>query len=302
MLALPFGSSDGGDRTPFLLRLETRDGVPAEPPTLSSAVPNWGTGDTIPLGHRTLRVVSVRDQDADEPPVLVVEDVAGEGLPHSRPRAPADQLSICEARPATSATRIRIASSFEKPATSRAFFLAARCSASRRRATSEDSGVASDPLVPLSEEGRNFETSRTTALATEFPTTSRAAESTTPWISAGTRSFSPRPSRRLTPTVSSCFTRFSIGAAAAGLWATCFGVAALRLLLAGIVDPRSRVHCPPQFGASYIQRGGLVSERGGVVSADERRVAALVHFASDSSSLGAETAATVRCLAGGMPE
>jgi hypothetical protein len=61
----------------FLFTLETTDGTPAEPPTLTSAVPNWGTGDTIPLGRgRTLRVVSVRDDDADKPPVLVVEDVA----------------------------------------------------------------------------------------------------------------------------------------------------------------------------------------------------------------------------------
>jgi hypothetical protein len=60
----------------FLFRLETEDGAPAEPPTLASAVPNWGAGDTIPLGRRTLRVVRVRDDDADQPPVLVVEDVA----------------------------------------------------------------------------------------------------------------------------------------------------------------------------------------------------------------------------------
>lgn len=59
----------------FLFRLETADGAPAEPPTLSSAVPNWRAGDTIPLGHRTLRVVSLHDEDADQPPVLVVEDV-----------------------------------------------------------------------------------------------------------------------------------------------------------------------------------------------------------------------------------
>jgi hypothetical protein len=31
---------------------------------------------TIHLGRRTLRVVSFRDDDADQPPVLVVEDVA----------------------------------------------------------------------------------------------------------------------------------------------------------------------------------------------------------------------------------
>jgi hypothetical protein len=62
----------------FLFRLETTDGVPAEPATLRSAVPNWGPGDTIPLGaNRTLRVVDVRDEDAEQPPVLVVEDLAG---------------------------------------------------------------------------------------------------------------------------------------------------------------------------------------------------------------------------------
>jgi hypothetical protein len=29
----------------------------------------------MPLGHRTLRVVHLRDDDADQPPVLVVEDL-----------------------------------------------------------------------------------------------------------------------------------------------------------------------------------------------------------------------------------
>jgi hypothetical protein len=62
----------------FLFRLETRDGVPAEPPTLTSAVPNSSSGDVIPLGAgKTLRVVDVRDDDADQPPLLVVEDMAG---------------------------------------------------------------------------------------------------------------------------------------------------------------------------------------------------------------------------------
>jgi hypothetical protein len=58
----------------FLYRLEQEDGTPADPPTLRTAVPNWSEGDTIPLGGRTLRVVAVRDDDADQPPVLVVED------------------------------------------------------------------------------------------------------------------------------------------------------------------------------------------------------------------------------------
>ena len=62
----------------FLFRLETKDGVPAEPPTLTSAMPNWSLGDTIPLGAgKTLRVVDVRDDDAEQPPVLVVEEMVG---------------------------------------------------------------------------------------------------------------------------------------------------------------------------------------------------------------------------------
>lgn len=58
----------------FLFRLETVEGEPAEPPTLSAAVPAWKPGDTIPLGRRTLRVVGIRDVDTDQPPVLVVEE------------------------------------------------------------------------------------------------------------------------------------------------------------------------------------------------------------------------------------
>jgi hypothetical protein len=60
----------------FLFRLETPEGAPADPPTLSSAVPNWRVGDTIHLGARALRVVRVRDDDADQAPVLVVQDMA----------------------------------------------------------------------------------------------------------------------------------------------------------------------------------------------------------------------------------
>jgi hypothetical protein len=57
----------------FLFRLETREGVPADPPTVSVAVPNWAPGHMIHLGHRTLRVVGTRDDEADQPPVLIVE-------------------------------------------------------------------------------------------------------------------------------------------------------------------------------------------------------------------------------------
>jgi hypothetical protein len=63
----------------FLFKLETREGEPAQPSELSCAVPNWGPGDTIHLGRRTLRVLGVRDDDADQPPVLVVEDVVQSG-------------------------------------------------------------------------------------------------------------------------------------------------------------------------------------------------------------------------------
>ncbi len=63
----------------FLFKLEKADGTPAEPSSLSSAVPNWGPGETIHFGHKTLRVVGTRDDDADQPPVLVVEDVVQTG-------------------------------------------------------------------------------------------------------------------------------------------------------------------------------------------------------------------------------
>jgi hypothetical protein len=69
----------------FLFRLEAADGVPADPPTHATAVPNWRPGDTIPLGRRTLRVVGRRDDDADQPPVLIVEDAS---LFHGAPPVP----------------------------------------------------------------------------------------------------------------------------------------------------------------------------------------------------------------------
>lgn len=59
----------------FLFRLETAEGEPANPSTVQVAVPNMRPGDEIPLGRRSLRVVSSRDDDADQPPVLVVEEV-----------------------------------------------------------------------------------------------------------------------------------------------------------------------------------------------------------------------------------
>jgi hypothetical protein len=58
----------------FLFRLETKNGVPAEPPKLESIVHNWKPGDSIYLGRRTPRVVGIRDDAADQPPVLIVEE------------------------------------------------------------------------------------------------------------------------------------------------------------------------------------------------------------------------------------
>ena len=60
----------------FLFRLETEDGAAADPARFETAEPRCRAGDTIPLGGRSLLVVGIRD-DADQPPVLVVEDVVG---------------------------------------------------------------------------------------------------------------------------------------------------------------------------------------------------------------------------------
>jgi hypothetical protein len=51
--------------------------VPVEPPALTSAVPDWRPGDTIPLGHKTLRVVGIRDDDAGEPLSLLGASAIG---------------------------------------------------------------------------------------------------------------------------------------------------------------------------------------------------------------------------------
>jgi hypothetical protein len=50
--------------------------VAADPRTLETIVPNWKAGDSIHLGHRTLRVVAIPDDDADQPPVLIVEEAS----------------------------------------------------------------------------------------------------------------------------------------------------------------------------------------------------------------------------------
>ena len=58
----------------FLFRLETAEGAPADPPTLSAAVPDWPVGSTMHVRGRTLRVVGTRDDDVENPPVLIVEE------------------------------------------------------------------------------------------------------------------------------------------------------------------------------------------------------------------------------------
>jgi hypothetical protein len=67
----------------FLFRLEHEDGTPVDPPTLQAARPDWKAGDSIYFGRKTLLVVEVRDQDADQAPMSIVRDTAEFGLPAS---------------------------------------------------------------------------------------------------------------------------------------------------------------------------------------------------------------------------
>jgi hypothetical protein len=61
----------------FTVRLERLDGTPADPPSFETTALRWQPGDTIPPNaSRTLQVVRVRDDDADQAPVLVVQDLA----------------------------------------------------------------------------------------------------------------------------------------------------------------------------------------------------------------------------------
>jgi len=58
-------------------KLERLDGVPAEPASFKTAILSWQPGDRIPLdAKRTFQVVRVRDDDTDQAPVLVVQDLA----------------------------------------------------------------------------------------------------------------------------------------------------------------------------------------------------------------------------------
>jgi hypothetical protein len=61
----------------FTFKLVQTDGTPADPPTIRSAVPDMRPGDTIPLRRdRTVRVVGVQVDEADQPTVLIVEDIS----------------------------------------------------------------------------------------------------------------------------------------------------------------------------------------------------------------------------------
>jgi hypothetical protein len=60
----------------FTFQLERLDGTPADPHSFETTVLVWNPGDRIPLGNRTLQIVRVRDDDTDQAPVLVVEDLA----------------------------------------------------------------------------------------------------------------------------------------------------------------------------------------------------------------------------------
>jgi hypothetical protein len=71
----------------FTFKLERLDGTPAEPSSFETTVLSWSPGDTIPLGrNRTLQVVSIRDDDADQAPILVVEELASRARTVSRGR------------------------------------------------------------------------------------------------------------------------------------------------------------------------------------------------------------------------
>jgi hypothetical protein len=77
----------------FVFRLEHRDGTPAKPPILTTAVPTWAPDDEIPLGGgRSLRVVAVRSGESpttirssgSKPPELRLlrRNLSGPPAPH----------------------------------------------------------------------------------------------------------------------------------------------------------------------------------------------------------------------------
>jgi hypothetical protein len=99
----------------FAYKLERADGTPAEPATLTTAVPTWQEGDTIPLGKdRILRVIGTRDGETlDDDAVLIVEETATVDTLsprlHSQPMAPGygehEYLLIIQERDGTTTRR-----------------------------------------------------------------------------------------------------------------------------------------------------------------------------------------------------
>lgn len=58
-------------------KLERLDGIPADPPSFKTTVLVWNPGDQIPVSAgRTLQVVRLRHDAAEELPVLVVDDLS----------------------------------------------------------------------------------------------------------------------------------------------------------------------------------------------------------------------------------
>jgi hypothetical protein len=61
----------------FRFRLEGLDGEPFDPPTYATSVHSWSAGDRIPIGpDRTLQALRIRDDAADQAPMLVVMDAS----------------------------------------------------------------------------------------------------------------------------------------------------------------------------------------------------------------------------------
>ena len=58
-------------------KLERLDGIPADPPSFKTTVLVWNPGDQIPVSAgRTLQVVRLRHDAAEELPVVVVDDLS----------------------------------------------------------------------------------------------------------------------------------------------------------------------------------------------------------------------------------
>jgi hypothetical protein len=78
MLVVSSGPTDGGSQDGRVsVQVGDGGGRTRQPADAGGRNPELGVGDRIYFGARTLQVIGRRDDDADQPPVLVVEDVAG---------------------------------------------------------------------------------------------------------------------------------------------------------------------------------------------------------------------------------